>query len=261
MKRIELDIHEGVAVITLNRPRIHNPLDLVTVQELADVEENIQKDDRVKVVVVRGAGKSFSAGADLTYLRSILHDNQAVRKFILQINRAFDGFESLPVPVIASVKGYALAGGFEMMQACDIVIAAEDAVIGDQHANYGLLPGGGGTQRLPRLIGLQKAKDLLFTGRWVSGREAYTMGLVQHVTTADRLEEETLQLAQRIGRHSRKGIQLMKRLVHEGLQLPLRHAIELEVSQFCEYLRTADPQQGLAAFAEKRQPRFDSAAR
>ncbi|MCG6536541.1 MAG: enoyl-CoA hydratase/isomerase family protein, partial [Syntrophales bacterium LBB04] len=208
------------------------------------------------VLLVRGKGKSFCSGADLKYFLSIQNDPVSLKRFIAQINRAFDGLEALRMPVIAVVHGHCLAGGFEMLQACDLALASTEAIIGDQHANFGLMPGAGGTQRLPRRIGLQRAKELLYTGRWLTGAEAETYGLVLKALPHDQLEDEVNRLVSKIIEKSTAGLARIKRSVNRGMEMTLREAIALEVETFLEYFPSDDPLEGLKAFSEKRKPRF-----
>ena len=257
MEKIRLQREGAVATLTLNRPEAFNSLDLETVQGIERALREVEEDRRLRVLVVRGEGKSFCTGADLKYFRSIQEDRSAVRDFVLQINRAFDGLESLRVPVIAAVHGHCLAGGFELLQACDLALASTDAAIGDQHANFGLIPGAGGTQRLPRLIGPQRAKELLFTGRWLTGVEAAACGLVLRAVPRADLGGEVGRLASSIASKSAGGLACMKRLVQRGMQVDLEKAVAMEVEVFLGYFFSADVREGLRAFQEKRKPRFD----
>jgi enoyl-CoA hydratase/carnithine racemase len=251
MKRVKYSVTNGIGKLVLNRPNIHNPLDYQTVLEIEQVLQRAQEDN-IRVLIIKGEGGSFSAGADLKYLLSIISDKEQVRRFIGQINSAFNSIENARFPVIAMVKGYALAGGFEMMLACDIVVAADDAVIGDQHANFGLIPGGGGTQRLSRLVGKQKAKELLFSGRWLNGKDAEEAGLVFKSVPIQFLEGTVSELAARLNEKSRNGVSLMKYLVNQTSEMGLYEGIDLEVKLFNEYIHTSDPLEGLTAFVNKR---------
>lgn len=240
--------------IVLNRPEVRNALDYETVEELEHALQYLGNEARV--IVVRGSEGNFCAGADLKYVSANRKDKASMRRFIEQINRAFFQAENIPVPVIAAVEGYALAGGFELMQACDLCVVAEDAVLGDQHANFGLIPGGGGTQRLPRLVGRQRAMGLLFSGDWISGGVAAAWGLAYRAVPADELESQAIQLARRLANRSSYGLRLMKRLVNRGIEQPLAKGIEMEVDAFCEYVGSDDLEEGLRAFQERRTPRF-----
>lgn len=256
MKKIIFEKRGRLATLFINRPDVYNALDLDTVKEMEEAERLVEDDRDIKVLLVRGKGKSFCTGADLKYFLSIQRDPAAVERFITQINRAFDGLENLRVPVIAVAHGHCLAGGFELLQACDLALASTDAVIGDQHANFGLVPGAGGTQRLPRFIGIQLAKELLYTGRWLTGVEAETYGLVLKAIAPSELDEAVNRLVEKVVEKSATGLAHMKKLVNRGMCMALREAIDLEVQTFLNYFPTDDPQEGLVAFQKKRKPKF-----
>jgi enoyl-CoA hydratase/carnithine racemase len=243
-----------VAKITLNRPSRVNAISREMALGLGCAIE--QGAERADVIVVSGAGDNFSAGADLADLDGIDSDSHAMREVVTAISRAFAAAERAPVPVIAAVRGYALAGGFEFMQACDLVLVAEDAVIGDQHANFGLVPGGGGSQRLPRLCGRQRALGLLLTGDRLNGRQAVEMGLAYRAVPADDVEAHAMTLAHRLAEKSREGLALMKRLVDRGAFLPLDVALELEVTANVEHASHRDFREGISAFRQRREPDF-----
>lgn len=253
-QRLEVWTDDSVGHIVLDRSEVRNALDYETVEELERALRRLEEEARV--ILVRGAGGNFCAGADLKYVSANRRDEKVMREFIDQINRAFFRAENASVPVIAAVEGYALAGGFEFLQACDIVLVAEDAVLGDQHANFGLMPGGGGTQRLPRLVGRQRALGLLLSGEWIGGRKAAEWGLAYKAVPASELEPEALRLAQRLAERSAEGLRRMKQLVGQGLERPLAEGIEMEIEAFCEYIGGGDPEEGLKAFQERRAPRF-----
>ena len=256
MEKVILKKKDRVATILLNRPDAYNSLDYDTVKQLEEATMEVERDESIKVVVIKGQGKSFCTGADLKYFLSIKEDSRKLARFIDQINRAFNSLENLRVPVLAVVHGHCLAGGCEMLISCDLAIAATDAVIGDQHANFGLIPGGGGTQRLPRLIGLQRAKELLYSGKWLSGAEAERYGLVLKAVEPSKLDDEVNKLVERITEKSAEGVAHMKRLVNKGMQIDLPNAIELEVATFLHYFSGEDVKEGLDAFVQKRKPNF-----
>ncbi len=166
---IKLEKENSVATVRLDRPEVLNALNLELLTELSCAVTEVGKDEGVKALVVRGEGSAFCAGADLTYFETAFGAPDQLNEFIGQMNDCLFQLEELPLPVIALVHGFALAGGLELMLACDMTIAAEDACIGDQHVNFGLMPGGGSTQRLPRRVGMQRAMELLTTGRWLGG--------------------------------------------------------------------------------------------
>jgi enoyl-CoA hydratase/carnithine racemase len=236
--------------ILLNRPKVLNALDHTVVREIERAVHELQL--QARVILIEGAGDHFCAGADLRYLVGAPN----TREFIEQINRAFFSIEQAPIPVIAAVQGYALAGGFELMQACDVVFVADSAIIGDQHSNFGLIPGGGGSQRLPRLVGRQRALALLLTGERLNGREAVDWGLAYRCVPAARLADESLAFVQRLALKSQGGLKALKRLVDSGSEKVLTEAISFEVDTFLEWVRSRDAQEGLRAFQEKRPPNF-----
>jgi enoyl-CoA hydratase/carnithine racemase len=256
MEKIVLTKKDRVATLLMNRPEAFNSLDYDTVKQMEEAAMRVEADEEIKVVLVKGKGKSFCTGADLKYLRSIAEDREKIARFIDQINRAFNSLESMKVPVIAVVHGHCLAGGCELLISCDLTLASSDAIIGDQHANFGLIPGAGGTQRLPRLIGIQRAKELLYTGKWLSGTEAEKYGLVLKAFPAVELDAEAEKLAAQIVEKSSLGVSHMKKLVNQGLQIDLHTAVALEVATFLHYFPSEDVREGLLAFQEKRKPKF-----
>lgn len=256
-ERIVLEKEDKVAKIILNRPQIHNPLDYKTAVEIDTALSEIEQDTKIKVLIISGAGNALSAGADLKYLKSVRNQPEQIAQFIYKINKAFNHLEELSIPVIAVVKGYALAGGLELLLACDLCIAADDAIIGDQHSNFGLIPGGGGSQRLPRVIGTRKAKELLYTGKWLTGKEAEKWGLVNKAVPAVKLEETVREIVDQIAGKSTEGVSLLKFLVNQTKQLELSEGIKLETEVFLKYLNSKDVEEGLTAFEQKRTPVFD----
>ena len=197
-RNIILEKKNRVAKITLNRAEELNAIDKQTHLELQAALKDIEEDPEARVVVITGAGRAFCAGADLKYAVSITDKPQELAAFGQLFYDTYGMIENLGKPVIAMVNGMALAGGIELLEACDLAVAAEDARIADQHANFGLVPAGGSTQRLPRQIGLKKAKELLLTGDWVTGKEAERLGLVNKAVPADKLEEETMKMAEKL---------------------------------------------------------------
>jgi enoyl-CoA hydratase/carnithine racemase len=256
MEKVILIKKGGIATILLNRPEAFNSLDFDTVKQMENAAMDIEEDQGIKVVLVKGKGKSFCTGADLKYFRSIAADRKKIACFINQINRAFNSLENLRVPVIAIVQGHCLAGGCELLISCDLALASTEAIIGDQHANFGLIPGAGGTQRLPRLIGIQRAKELLYTGKWLSGIEAEKYGLILKAVEPTELDNEVEKIARSIVEKSSLGVSYMKKLVNQGMQIDLHNAVELEVAMFLNYFHSDDVQEGLLAFQEKRKPKF-----
>ncbi len=254
---IKLEIENGVATIRLNRPDALNALNTEMAEELSGAIAAVAKNEGVKALVVRGEGRAFCSGADLIFFESAFNDATQLTSYIKKLNDCFLRLEELPIPVISVVHGFALAGGMELMLACDMTIAAEDARIGDQHANFGLMPGFGSTQRLPRRIGMQRAMELLTTGKWLSGAEAADWGLVLRAVPADSLDQELEELIAPLRSKSRPGLGWIKSVTRRGNDLPLREGIALESASFVEYSTThSHPKEGIQAFKEKRQPQF-----
>ena len=254
---IKLEKEKGVATIRLNRPDALNALNADMLDELSDAVLGVAGDEEIKALVVRGEGRAFCSGADLTFFETAFNDPNLLAPYLRRFNSCLFQLEELPIPVIAVVHGYALAGGLELMLACDMALAADDARIGDQHANFGLMPGGGSTQRLPRWIGAQRAMELLTTGRWLSGADAATWGLVLRAVPVDDLDWELEELLAPIRTKSRPGLGWIKSVTHRGRELSLRDGVALESLAFTQYVATSThPSQGIQAFKEKRQPEF-----
>jgi len=253
---IILEKRNGIAKIILNRPQALNALDIDTHMELQAALRDIEEDEATRVVVITGSGRAFCAGADLKYINELLGNPQKMAAFGQLFHDTYGMIENLSKPVIAAINGLALAGGIELLEACDIVIASEEARIGDQHANFGLVPGGGGTQRLPRLIGIRKAKELLLTGDWISGKEAEAIGLVNKAVPAEKLEEAVNEMAQKLAERSPMASKTIKFLVNRGMQTDLYTGLELEKGALATHSATEDMVEGVSAFLEKRKPVF-----
>lgn len=254
---IRLDRGNAVATITLNRPDALNALSLELLEEFSCAVDGLAGDETIKAVVVRGEGRAFCAGADLLHFDAAFDEPALFNRYVRVLNRSFLQLEDLPIPVIAVVQGFALAGGLELTLACDMVIAADDARLGDQHANFGLMPGGGSTQRLPRRVGMQRAMELLTTGRWLTGPEAVEWGLALRSVPSNQLDEELENLLSSLRTKSRTGLGWIKSVTQAGSHLPIRDGVALESSAFVQYFTTSPhPRQGIQAFKEKRQPEF-----
>lgn len=247
---------DGVAKVTLNRPDAMNSVDKDTHLELQDALTDIEKDKAVRVVILTGSGRAFCTGADLKYAMTLTESQEKVYEFLGLWRKTGDMIAGLSKPVIAAVNGLALAGGLELVLACDIVYAAETARLGDQHASYGLIPGGGGSQRLPRAIAKNKAMELLLTGDWMSAQESKDYGLVNYVVAPDKLEEAAMEMAKKLAVRSPLASKGIKMLVNKGLDMDLPTALKLEADTVAPHFNSPDMQEGLAAFAEKRPPAF-----
>lgn len=256
---VTLEIAKPIAWIRLNQPDTMNPLSEQLLDELNSAVDRIENDAAVRVVVLTGSGRAFSAGAELTSIASPdgSIDGESLLNLVRRASATFERLPALNKPVIAAVNGYALAGGMELMMACDMVIAAQSARIGDAHSNYGLLPGSGGAVRLARLVGPMVAKYLAFTGNFVPAADLVPFGLVNEVVPDEELHDRVDQLARQLASKSPRGLAHMKRLIDDGLEQPLATALRLEHQATAVHMYScSDMQEGLAAFREKRKPLF-----
>ena len=247
----------GIARITLNRPEAFNALSPELVSELGLAVDDVEKDESINVIVIAATGKVFSAGADLKAISAMFGSQYLMERNSRSWHRTFNALEESSKPVICAVQGMALAGGLELVNACDIVIASEEAKLGDQHANFGLIPGGGNTQRLPRIVGARKAKEIMLTGDWLSAAEAERIGLVNKVVPADKLEEAVNEMVDKVSKNkSPLAASAIKNLVNKGMQVDLHSGIELEIQTVLNHFHSEDMAEGVRAFQEKRTPVF-----
>ncbi|MGP8050020.1 MAG: enoyl-CoA hydratase-related protein [Desulfobaccales bacterium] len=244
---------DGVAVLTLNRPEVMNSFNLPMVLALKERVEAVHFDPEVRVVIIVGAGpKAFCAGADLKE-RALMSERQ-VREFVFTLRNLFTFIASLNQPVIAAINGIALGGGTELALACDIRIASGAAVLGLTETRLAIIPGAGGTQRLPRLIGSGKAKELIFTGRRVEAQEALQIGLVNRVCPPETLLGECRAMAGLICEAGPIAVQQAKYAINYGLEADLHTGLAIEANAYWLTIPTQDRLEGLAAFGEKRRP-------
>ena len=247
----------GVATVTLNRPRQRNPLDWRTVRRLGEAVGDFERDPRIDVVVVRGAGGNFSAGGDLKGYVDLYRDPPGFRQFLVDFHAMLDAIEASSKVYVAVVDGYCVAGGLELLLACDIVLAAESARIGDAHVAFGQLPGAGGSQRLPRAVGPLRARYLMLTGDIVDAAEAERIGLASKVATTTALAGVLDDVVGRVSRASPLGRKGMKHLLRVASRSALDDGLRTELDYVWRYATTShDATEGLAAFGEKRPPRF-----
>jgi enoyl-CoA hydratase/carnithine racemase len=247
------DVREGIATVTLNRPEVMHAINRDLVRTLEQRLEEIRVDPGVRVVVLTGAGaRAFCAGADLKE-RAVLTSEQ-VAAFLHSLRRVLTTIEQLPVPVIAAINGAAFGGGLELALAADIRLAADSAVMGLTETRLAIIPGGGGTQRLPRLIGRGKAKELIFTGKRIGAAEALSMGLVNQVCPRDRLQDETLKMAAEIAQAGPIAVRQAKFAIDAGMESALQTGLSIEAQAYQACIPTEDRLEGLAAFREKRKP-------
>lgn len=252
----EVDDINRVALITINRADKLNALNYALLSELDQVLDEVASDDRVRALVITGAGsKAFVAGADISEIAGLDGHDDGV-EFARRGQRVFSKIERLLVPVIMAINGYALGGGCELALAGDIRLASETAQLGQPEVNLGVIPGYGGTQRLARIIGRDRAKSLIFTGERVTAQDAFRLGLVDGIVGPAQLLEEALSLARNLANKAPRALALAKMAINEGISLPLPQAIELEAELFGQTVDTADRREGTRAFVEKRQPEW-----
>jgi enoyl-CoA hydratase/carnithine racemase len=256
---VEYRVQAGVARAVLNRPDQLNAISPGLLEDLDRVCESVEADDAVRVLTLTGAGRAFCAGADLRVVRELSPDAAKWSGFMRLWHRVFNRIEALPVPVIAGIHGFALAGGLELMMLADLAVAEEGARLGDQHANFGLVAGGGGSQRLPRLIGARRAKELMLLGGWLSPAQALGWGLVNRVASPGTLDVVVGEMAAAVADKSSSASRTVKTLVNRGVDMELGPALDLEIALVAAHMRSADAAEGLAAFAEKRTPVFRQA--
>lgn len=252
------ELKDGAAWLTFNRPEALNAMSPELIAALDGALARAADDPAARVVVLTGAGRAFCAGADLKYFLSLIERARPaeVVAYIRTAYHLINRIEALPKPTIAALNGVTVAGGIEMMLACDLVIAARSARIGDGHANYGLIPGGGSSLRLPRKVGPTRAKYLLYTGELVPAADCLAMGLVNQVVDDDKLIEATTALARKLAAKSPLGLRRMKEMVDDGLQQPLATALKLELAAWEAHAASNDLHEGLAAFNARRQPSY-----
>ncbi len=250
---LNVDIEKQVAVFTLNRPQVMNCVNFELLYALQDAVESIRFDPDVRVVILTGAGeKAFCAGADLKERMTLTPAE--VKKFIFTIRTLFSSIASLGKPVIAAVNGIALGGGTELMLVADIRIAALNATMGLTEARLAIIPGAGGTQRLPRLIGAGKAKELIFTGRRVDAKEALDIHLVNKICEPQLLMDEAKAMAAMICECGPIAVEQAKYAINAGLETDLNTGLSIESNAYWITIPTEDRLEGLAAFREKRKP-------
>jgi enoyl-CoA hydratase len=255
-KEVLFTVKDGIGKIVINRPAKRNALSISVRKSLIKILEDVRRDEGVRILLVTGAGEeAFISGADLNELKEF----SAVQmlKYIETYGQGlYNRFERLPIPTIALVKGYCLGGGCELAMACDLRIAAPEARLGLPELRYGVIPGGGGTQRLARLVGFGRAKELILTGRIIDGREAESIGLVNKVVPLDRIEEYGEKLARQIMAQGPIAVKMAKTALNESLQGSLGSGMMIEALAEAVCYSTRDKREGLSAFLEKRKPKF-----
>jgi enoyl-CoA hydratase/carnithine racemase len=236
---------DGVALVTLDRPPM-NALSIALFEQLADTARDLASDADLKAVVVTGGGRAFAAGADI----SEFGDQAAARTVSATFRAAFDAVAAIPRPVIAAINGFALGGGLELGLACDLRVAGKSARLGQPEILLGIIPGGGGTQRLPRLVGPARAKELIWSGRWARADEARAIGLVDRVVDDGEVLDQALEWAAELAVGAVVAMGLAKRAIDAGLDGPLAAGLDIEAEAFVDVFATEDAATGVRSFLE-----------
>lgn len=253
---VQTGVEDGVGIIELCRPEKFNCLSGEVARAIDRALDAYTADDAVRAILVRSQGKHFCTGADLDEVLELRQDEKKLHAFIDHGQGVFARLESAPLPVVVAVQGLCLAGGIELMLSCDVAFAGEGARFGDQHAEFGLVPGWGGSQRLTRVLGLRRALDLFYSHRWIEAAQALDWGLVNYVVPDDALQDEAMAYCAKLTKLSRSGLAAMKRLAREGIEGRLADGIRLELELATKHLIGGDAAEGLAAFQERRKPNF-----
>lgn len=248
---------ETRATIRLNRPEAMNGINDTLVSEIEAALADAERKPLLRALVLTGTGRAFCVGADLKFILGELMGGGSLRDgFLSDVKRMLDHLEGFPVPVIGAVNGMALAGGLELLVCCDMIVAAQGATFGDAHSNYGLIPGGGATVRLPLRIGVGRAKELLFLGDFHGAADMERWGLVNRVVPDGELEAEVDHMVARLEEKSPLVLRTMKSLVDSARGMPAEEALWMEIEALDRHRLSEDMQEGLLAFKEKRAPVF-----
>ncbi|MHB8916791.1 MAG: enoyl-CoA hydratase-related protein [Desulfocucumaceae bacterium] len=250
---LKLDREGQIAILAFNRPGAMNALSTQMAMELLAALEELELDEEIFAAVLTAVGdKAFCVGADLKERKTMSREDMKKQRALFV--KTFTALAEFPKPVAAAVNGFALGGGCEFALCCDFIIASEKASFGLPEVGLAIIPGGGGTQLLPRVIGRNRAKELIFTGRRLPAREALDLGLVNHVAPAEKLMEKTMEIMREITGNGPIALQQAKRAINLGLELELHTALALEAECYNVCLSTGDRDEGLKAFNEKRKP-------
>ena len=246
---------DGIGVVTINRPQVLNALNIEVYSQLNEMFIEIEQDPEVRVVIITGAGeKAFVAGVDILEMKD--KNSVDIERFINIARWAGDRIYNLSKPVIAAINGYAFGGGNELALACDLRIASENAQFGQQEINVGVVPGGGAIPRLTQLVGMARAKEIVFTGDVYDAQSALQMGIVNKVVPLDKLMEEAKALARKLLSKSSVTLSYAKKAFNTGIDLNLAAQLDLDECYFARCFATEDQKEGMKAFAEKRKPDF-----
>lgn len=250
-EHIKVEKKKEIGVITLNRPEARNALNRKMLQELGDALDGFENDPQIRSIIITG-NKDFCAGADIKEMIAIKPEE--IEAFCRWGHKVFDQLEGMGKPVIVAITGFALGGGCELALACDIRIASEGAKFGQPEVNLGLIPGFGGTQRLSRLVGVGKAKEMILTGEIINAKEAASIGLINRVVKDEELMAKAEELAHIIAQKSPVAVKMAKKLINENQEI--NEGLEKEIAFFAQCFATQDRLEGINAFLEKRKPQF-----
>ena len=255
MGEVRYEVSDRIGIITLSRPGKRNALTQHMFTRLNEVVGEVENNRDLRVLVIRGErGSVFCAGDDLAQL--VAMDVVQVRDFLIRAQSTFTRLEALPIPVLAAVEGHALGGGLELALACDLILASSDAALGLPETNLGVIPGLGGTIRLPRRVGLGRAKEMVYSGRMVKADEAKNIGLVEAVYTAQEFEVKVMEFARFLASKSPTALALAKSTINRGMDASLEAGLALEREAFAYCFALPDAKEGISAFLEKRKPVF-----
>jgi len=252
---IIFQVEDGIATITFNRPETLNALNSELLKEFSQALDEIAANENIRVLILTGAGeKSFVAGADITELATF--NALQAKRFSERGHFMMNKLQELPIPVIAAVNGFALGGGSEIALACDFIYASENAMFGQPEINLGIIPGFGGTQRLPRLIGKNMAKEMIFTGKMIPAAEAHTFGMVNRVCSQESLMDEVIKTAKTIVSKGKVSLRAAKQAINSGMNVDLNSGCSIEIDAFSLCMASPDAKEGTSAFLEKRKADF-----
>ncbi len=252
-EHILVEKEETIAIVRLNRPKVHNALSHALIGELTNALNILDKDKSVKVIILTGNERAFAAGADIGEMAQ----ETSVSLMLKDPFSIWDKIRNTKKPIIAAVSGFALGGGLELMMNCDIVVASDNAKFGQPEINLGIIPGAGGTQRLIRLVGKNKAMEMILTGEMINAQEAFRIGLVNKIASVETCLEEAKKMAKVIAKKSPIALQLAKDAILKSFETSLSEGLQHERKNFYMLFATADQKEGMSAFLEKRDPVFE----
>jgi len=253
-KTVIITREESVGMITLNRPEALNALNDELIDELHQAVNIVSADEQTKVLIITGNDKAFCAGGDIKTMINM--DPLQMKEYLIPIHAVFNKIAELPKPTIAAISGFAFGGGVELSLTCDFRIAAGNAKFGFPEINLGIFPAAGGSQRLPRLVGATKAKELMFTGDTIDASTAFSIGLVNQVVSQEEFMNSVERLAKKLSNKPPVAIKMLKQAIHAGLNTDMNTGLTIEVEKICNLFATEDQKEGMAAFIERRKPDF-----